>query len=264
AVSRALGEIVIFSDANTLFGRDAVARIVENFADPEVGYLTGALRFTAEDDTISGAGVDAYMRYENFLREVETRAGSIIGVNGGVDAIRKSLYVDIPPHLITDFVLPLSVIAAGRRVVFDPRVTAVEAPNTEIGSEFRMRVRVALRAMQGLSYMRRLLNPFRYPLAAFCLVSHKVLRYGGFAFMLGALFANMALALHSDGYVWLLVLQLACYALALAGLAGQLPGWLKKVGLVPGYLLMSNAAFAFATVRYLRGDTMAVWKPRAG
>ncbi|RTL57983.1 MAG: glycosyltransferase family 2 protein [Rhodocyclaceae bacterium] len=265
AVRVAKGEIIVFSDANSLFGPNALRQIAATFGDPDVGYLTGSLAFTDGDPTnLSGAGVGAYMRYENLVRSLETRIGSVIGVNGGVDAIRRHLYVDIPPHLITDFVLPLTVLANGYRVVYEPSVTSAEAPNTEIASEFRMRMRVALRAMQGLAYMRRLLNPLRYPLASFCLVSHKLLRYLGFVFMTGALVSNIVLAPSGGLYPVLLGLQLAAYGMALIGMIDGLPGGLKKLTVVPSYLLLSNAAFALAAFRFLRGDTMAVWRPRAG
>jgi hypothetical protein len=112
--------------------------------------------------------------------------------------------------------------------------------------------------------MRRLFNPVRYPLASFSLISHKVLRYLGFVFMVVALAANIALALESVLYQTLLVLQILAYCLAIVGLGRKLPGMLKKITIVPSYLLMSNVAFAIATFRFLRGDTMAVWKPRAG
>lgn len=262
----ATGTIVVFSDANTLFGPEALHRIAEAFADPEVGYLTGSLGFITDNNTLSGAGAgaNAYMRYENMVRRIETMAGSIIGANGGVDAIRKELYVDTPPALITDFILPLTVLARGHRVIFDQSVTAFEVPNSEISSEFRMRVRVALRALQGLIYMRRLFNPVRYPLASFSLLSHKALRYFGFVFMAVALGCNIALAPGGGFYQILLVLQIAAYCLAVLGLGQQLPDWLKKVTVVPSYLVLSNVAFAVATFRFLRGDTMAIWRPRAG
>jgi len=264
AVTLATGEIVVFSDANTLFGPYALHRIAENFADPEVGYITGSMGFISGNGNLSGAGVGVYMRYENLVRKIETKAGSVIGANGGVDAIRRKLYVEIPRSLITDFVLPLSVIAAGHRVIFDPQVTAFEVPNEKLSSEFRMRVRVALRALQGLTYMRRLLNPVQYPQVAFCMMSHKVLRYLGFVFMVGALVSNIVLAVDDGFYQGLLALQIAAYSLAVLGLSDALPGWLKKITVVPSYLVLSNVAFAIATFRYLRGDTMAVWRPRAG
>jgi len=262
AIRHANGEIIIFSDANSIFGTDAIRLAVENFADPVVGYLTGQLRLLAQGDSVSGGS--AYIRYENIVRSLETRAGSIIGVNGGVDAIRRGLYVDIPRTLITDFVLPLHVLASGYRVIFDPRVTSWEKANEELSSEFRMRVRVALRALQGLSYMRRLFNPIKHPLVSFCLASHKLLRYFGFLFLPLALIANAVLAIDDGFYRFLLAAHVLAYVLALIGLIERLPTALRVITVVPSYYLMSNLAFSFAALKYLRGETMAVWRPRAG
>jgi cellulose synthase/poly-beta-1,6-N-acetylglucosamine synthase-like glycosyltransferase len=264
AVKYARGDIIIFSDANSLFERKAILFMVENFADPDVGYVTGALHFVSEDTTLSGSGGGAYLKHENFLRVLETRFASIIGVNGGVDAIRKSLYTEIPSALITDFVLPLHVIAQRYRVVYDPRVTSQEVANKQLGSEFRMRVRVALRALQGLIYMRRLLNPIRYPVAAFCLISHKLLRYMTFLFLPIALAANVKLAFAEPMYQWALAVHLTAYALALLGLSARLPRLLRKITSVPSYFLLSNIAFSLAMLKFLRGETMATWRPRAG
>lgn len=264
AIRVARGEIVVFSDANSIFAPDAIRRVVENFADPEVGYVTGHLSMVSAGGTVSGEGIGAYLRYEAMLRDLETRAGSVIGVNGGCDAIRRALYSDIPGHLITDFVLPLRVMAGGHRVVHDPRMKATEVANARLGSEFRMRVRVALRALQGMAHMRALFDPLRHPLAAFCLVSHKLLRYGAFAFLAVALAANAVLAVGSPFWRVLLVAHLAGYALALLGLSRTGPRALGRVAAVPSYLLMTYAAFALATWKFLRGERMATWKPRAG
>ena len=264
AIRHARGEIVVFSDANSLFAPDAIARMVENFADPQVGYVTGCLSLAAPGGSIAGTGSSTVLSYEDLIRAVETRAGSVIGVNGGVDAIRRSLYTDIPPGLITDFVLPLSVAAGGYRVVSDRAVRSHEAANARLAPEFRMRVRVALRALQGMRYMRRLLNPVRYPLLSFCLVSHKLLRYVGFVFLFGALAASGALAPHSTLYATLFGAQIAVYAVAGGALAGIPLGALSRAAVLPAYLMTSYAAFAMATFKFLRGDSMATWQPRAG
>jgi cellulose synthase/poly-beta-1,6-N-acetylglucosamine synthase-like glycosyltransferase len=264
AVKHARGDIIIFSDANSLFDREAIRFMVENFADHEVGYVTGSLHLVTEDTAPSGSDGGVYLRYENFLRTLETRFASIIGVNGGVDAIRKSLYTEIPSALITDFVLPLRVIAQRFRVVYDPRVISHEVANRQLGTEFRMRVRVALRALQGLIYMRRLLNPIRYPVAAFCLISHKLLRYMTFLFLPIALAANIKLAFTEPLYQWMLAVHLTAYALALLGLLAGLPRSLRKITAVPSYFLLSNMAFSLAMLKFLRGEKMATWRPRAG
>jgi len=264
AVRRATGDIVVFCDANARFAPDAIRSMVQNFADPDVGYITGSLHVESSPSSVSGSGNAAYIRYENRLRIAETQVGSVIGVNGGCDAIRRTLYSDIPRDLITDFVLPLRVIAGGHRVVYDPQARSTELANSALSSEFGMRVRVALRALHGLVHMRRLLNPLRYPAVAFCLVSHKVVRYLAFVFMALALVSNLVLAVDSPFYRGMLVAHLACYALALWGIAGGGIARMRWLTVVPAYLLVSYAAFAVAAFRFLRGQTMATWRPRAG
>jgi glycosyltransferase involved in cell wall biosynthesis len=262
AVRRARGEILVFCDANARFAPGALRSMVANFADPEVGYVTGQLTLEAAGDVVSGGG--AYLRFEQWLRSAESDVASVIGVNGGCDAVRRSLYSDISRDLITDFVLPLRVIAGGHRVIFDAQANSTETANAELQSEFSMRVRVALRALQGLMHMRQLLNPLRHPATAFCLVSHKVLRYVAFVFLATALLSNIGLAVASPFYRTLLVLHLSCYALAACGLARIGRQRLGMLAVAPAYLLMSYWAFALAVWRFLRGDTMATWKPRSG
>lgn len=262
AIRHARGDIVFFCDANARFDPHCVRELVQNFADPDVGYATARLVIEAGSAATGGGG--AYQRFEEWLRAAETDVASVIGVNGGCDAIRRELYSDIPRELITDFVLPLRVIASGRRVVFDGRAQSRETSNAELRTEFSMRVRVALRGMQGLVHMRRLFDPLHYPSASFCLFSHKVLRYLAFIFLATALASNAALAIDSDTYRVLLGLQLACYALACGGLMPSVRGRLGIVAVAPAYLLMTYSAFAVASWRFLRGQTMATWKPRGG
>jgi cellulose synthase/poly-beta-1,6-N-acetylglucosamine synthase-like glycosyltransferase len=263
AVRQARGEVLVFSDANSSFAPDAVRLLVESFADPLVGYVTGRLSFAGAEAGVAGV-VGAYMAYENTLRVLETRFDSVIGVNGGIDALRRSLYVEVPEAQLTDFVLPLHCIEAGFRVVYEERAASVERANTTAETEFRMRVRVALRGLHALSYMRSLLDPRRHPRAAFCLWSHKVLRYAAPTLLPVALVAALWLAPASALYRWLAGLQVGGYLLAALSLAGALPRPLVRVARVPAYLVLSSGAFGTAFYRWLRGDTMATWRPRGG
>jgi hypothetical protein len=204
------------------------------------------------------------MRFENLLRRLESRVHSIIGVNGGVDAMRRSLYADVPEALISDFVLPLQVVESGHRVVFDPRARSTEAANVDLSTEFRMRVRVALRGLQGLVYMRRLLNPLRFPVVAFCLWSHKALRYINVVLLPAAFACGAWLSRRGGLYLALFAAQVACYALAAVGLRERLPGFVRRVTAVPTYFVVTSWAFSLALVKLLRGQTMATWKPRSG
>jgi glycosyltransferase involved in cell wall biosynthesis len=262
AVRQARGDILVFCDANARFAPGALRSFTQNFSDPEVGYVTGKLELDSAGAIIAGGG--AYLRFEEWLRAAETDVASAIGVNGGCDAIRRTLYSDIPRELITDFVLPLRVIAGGHRVVLDTGAQSCETANAELQSEFSMRVRVALRGLQGLVHMRRLLNPLRFPAASYCLLSHKVVRYMAFVFLVTALVSNLALAAGQPFYRVLLVLHLACYGLAACGLLGIGRRQLGIACIAPAYLLMSYWAFAVASWRFMRGQTMATWRPRAG
>ena len=108
------------------------------------------------------------------------------------------------------------------------------------------------------------MNPLRHPAAAFSLVSHKLLRYGAFVFMPVALMANAICSAQSSLYGSLFVAQGLLYVLGLVGLRKDLPGQLRALTVVPTYFMMSNAAFAVAVVKFLRGQKMATWQPRAG
>jgi cellulose synthase/poly-beta-1,6-N-acetylglucosamine synthase-like glycosyltransferase len=262
AVSRARGEILVFCDANSRFSKDAITRMVENFSDKDVGYVTGDLRLTSATGGEQGSGI--YFRYEGLLRALETRAGSIIGVNGGVDAMRKRLYRDVPRDQISDFVLPLRVLESRMRVVYDSRVVSHEAANESSADEFNMRVRVAMRALRGLAHVPAVLNPFGYPMTFFCLFSHKIIRYFTFLFMFSALAANVLLAMGSETFLAILIIHLAIYATALLPSQSVAGGRLSSVAIALSYFIMSNVAFAIACVRLLRGQSVSTWKPRAG
>ena len=120
AVPLAKGEIIIFSDANSLYAPDALRKLLPNFADEEVGYVTGKMIYANPDGTPIGEGCSAYMMYENALRSIETRLGSIVGVDGGIDAVRKVLYRPMNADQLPDFVQPLKVVEQGYRVVYEP------------------------------------------------------------------------------------------------------------------------------------------------
>lgn len=263
AMKQATGEIIIFSDANSIFEDDAIRKMVENYSDQSVGYVTGNLTYVVNVDGVAQRGSDAYMKFENYLRMIETKFGSVIGVNGGVDSIRRELYVDIPPDQITDFVLPLHVIEQGRRVVYDERARSFETPNDEVSTEFKMRVRVALRALRGLVYMKKLFNPFKYSKTAFCLISHKLIRYFAPWFMIISLATNSFL-IEQELYMGLLIVQLVFYVLALMGMSKIAGAAMGKLTKVPSYFVLTNAAFFIAIIKVFKGESMAMWKPREG
>ncbi len=261
AVENASGELLVFSDANSLYGPSALRRLVEPFADPEVGYVTGRMVYKAPDGSLTGEGCSAYMRYENVLRGLETRLGSVVGVDGGIDAVRASLYAPMRHDQQPDFVLPLSIVQRDLRVVFQPRALLYEDSLSVPSDEFRMRTRVALRAWHALKDKAMLLNPFRHGFYSWQLFSHKWLRYLAPIFQLGALVSNAILVGTAPIWNALLALQAVFYALALVGLLlrnHRLPPPLS----FPFYLCLLNGAAGNALIRFLRGERLVTWTPR--
>lgn len=257
-------EIVVFADANSIYAPGAIRSLVRNFADPSVGYVTGQMAYANPAESGVGAGSGSYMSYENELRKYETKLGSIVGVDGGIDAIRRTLYVPMRTDQLPDFVLPLSVIEQGSRVVYESNAVVYESALSDAVSEFRMRVRVSLRAMWALYDKRHLLNPFRYPLFAWQLMSHKVLRYGTFLPLMGLLAFNiLALGQHAF-YAWFLIVQVVSYAVAMIGHFLRQSSGIQTKLLVPYYFVILNAACMLAFWKFIQGQKMVLWTPRVG
>jgi cellulose synthase/poly-beta-1,6-N-acetylglucosamine synthase-like glycosyltransferase len=263
-LERAHGEIVVFADANSMYRPDTIRKLVAPFADPEVGYTSGRMLYVDPHGSLVGDGCTAYMRYENGLRTLESAIGSVVGVDGGIDAVRRSLYRPMQPDQLPDLVLPLAIVEQGARVVYVPEAVLEETTLFNTSAEYRMRVRVSLRALWALWDKRALLNPFRFPLFAWQLASHKLLRYLSFLPLALAAALNWLLVPSSPIYGALAAGQCAVAALAL--LARWSPARLREISLACYcyYFLLLNLASAVAFVRFLRGQKQVLWQPRTG
>lgn len=255
------GEILVFSDANSIYEPQTLKRLVCEFADPRVGYVTGKLLYQNPGQSSSGAGCGAYMRYENWIRVLETKVGSVVGVNGGVDAVRRNLYSPLRADHLPDFVLPLKVVAQGYRVVFAPGAILYEDALQRGHDEFRMRVRVTLRSFHALYEMKYLMGP-RHGLFSFQLLVHKVLRY--FAFVaLGAIGLSNLFLLNHRFYQATMAAQILFYLWATLGWTFE--GKIKRGGFgAPFYFTLINLAAAFAFFKFLKGERQVIWTPRKG
>ncbi len=264
-VPEATGEILAFSDANSHWDTLALRKLTSNFADPEIGYVSGKMVYVNDDGSLVGDGCSAYMKYENWLREKETRIGSIVGVDGGIDAMRKSLYQPLRADQLPDFVQPLKVVEQGKRVVYEPEALLKEEALDDGASEFSMRVRVTLRALWALKDMSQLMSPVDFGLFAFQMISHKLLRY--LAFIPQALLTVTAVLLAGKGPVYLLTLTglFIFYGLAWTGKRKESGGHhLPVYYAAPYYLMLLNTACYRATASFLKGEKKVIWNPRKG
>lgn len=263
--AHAKGEILAFSDANSEWDSAALSHLVANFADPEVGYVTGKMVYVNPDGSLVGDGCSAYMKYENWLRRQETEIGSIVGVDGGIDAMRKSLHQPLRADQLPDFVQPLKVVEQGYRVVYEPEALLKEEALSDGTSEFSMRVRVSLRALWALKDMKQLMNPLNDGLFAWQMISHKFLRYAAFAPMATLALAVIYLAPTHLFYGMAAFGYAVFLWLALAGRSREREGApLSAVYALPYYFVLLNLASLKAFVSFARGEKKVVWNPRKG
>lgn len=261
AVQRASGEIVVFTDATTILEKAAVREMAENFADAQVGCVAGCLVYQGRGENLTAAGGTSYWGYEIALRLAESTVGTLIGVSGCLYAVRKSAYRPIPPGLISDFVIAMTIRDQGLRTVLEPRAVCFEETLDRSQQELSMRIRVAVRSIAALVGERKYLNPFTDPLFAWQLWSHKLLRYASPYFWVIALIACAMLAADHAFYRAILVLQLLVIAAGVAGFV--LHASSRQLGLLskPYYFLLTNLASLVATIRYAQGQRMVTWNP---
>lgn len=262
---QAAGEILAFSDANSQWDSKALRHLVSNFSDPDVGYVTGKMVYVNSDGSLVGDGCSAYMKYENWLRHQETAVGSVVGVDGGIDAMRKALYQPLNADQLPDFVQPLKVVEQGFRVVYEPSALLKEDTNKDSGSEFSMRVRVSLRALWALSDMKQLMNPRHARLFAWQLISHKLLRYTAFIPLISLIISTLLLA-PDRGIYTLSLMGLVAFGL-LAWIGFRREGKAQSLSAaysIPYYFALLNIASYKAVIAFLRGEKKVVWNPRKG
>jgi cellulose synthase/poly-beta-1,6-N-acetylglucosamine synthase-like glycosyltransferase len=260
AAAAARGEILVFSDASTMYDANAIRAMVANYADPTVGSVGGDVRYLREDEAVAGKGRQLYWNYEAAIRRWESRIYSVLGATGCIYSLRKSLYVPLDPAAISDFVQPAKATLRGfRSIVEDDAVCYEVAESKQLGDELNRRARVVLRGLRGIGYMPESLNALRHPWILFQLLSHRILRWSVPVLMIAALVSN-ALLLDHPLYLVLFVLQLMFYggavaALVLDRLAIRVPGLF-----VPLYFCMINLAPLLAFWALLKGEKKVVWE----
>ncbi len=260
AVPQAKGEIIVFSDANAMYHRLALRHLVRNFADPAVGCVTGESRYeidaTAADST---ASENLYWRYELALKKMETKTGSLVGGDGAIYAIRKSLFRPMRPEDLSDFVNPLQIVAQGYRNVYEAEAWSFERGAESFEKEFRRKVRIVNRAWRGLWRVRQVLNPFRFGFYTIQVISHKLLRWLIPVFMAGAFTANFFLLNFGKLHQSVFALQIAFYVLAIIGWLQSPRSSIFKLFYVPYYFCLVNYASLLGIIGNYRGQKFAVW-----
>jgi cellulose synthase/poly-beta-1,6-N-acetylglucosamine synthase-like glycosyltransferase len=258
AIREASGEVVVFSDANAMYRRDALRRLSAPFADRTVGAVVGESTYH-DSETASEASESLYWKYETAIKRLESETGSVVGGDGAIYAIRRGLYVPMRADALSDFVNPLQIVKSGHRCLYEPAAQSVEKAAEGFDREFRRKVRIVNRAWRAMLSMPELLNPFRHGFFALKLISHKLLRWLAPVFLALLLAANFALLGRGALYAATLAAQLAFYALALTGHLLRHRKHMPRLLSVPYYFTMVNIASARGILGAFKGETYTTW-----
>lgn len=276
AIQQARHEIVVFSDANNHYPKDAIRELVKPFSDPSVGAVSGSKVVGVREDSLHlGQAEGLYWKYESSIKKRESMLGCCIGVAGEQFAIRKNLFISAPEKIINDdFYIALQIIKQGFNVVYAPAAKSYEAVSASQQDELVRRSRIVAGRYQVMGLSLPLL-PFRRPVVVWQIVSHKYMRPLVPFLMIFALLFNVLavfpatlpqvsahpwITLQSPIGIIVLALQVAFYLLAAFGANLKSKGLLGKILYLPTFLIASNYAALLGLMRYLAGKQTAVWK----
>ena len=258
AIRASKGEILVFSDVATQIPVDALRLLADRFANPQVGALSSEDQFISNDGSVVGEG--AYVKYEMWLRRLESDRAGLVGLSGSFFAARRVVCEDWDIYCPSDFNTALNSAKQGLVAITCPDVVGIYKDVQDASLEYSRKMRTVIRGITAIARHPEVLNPFRMGLFAFQVWSHKIMRWGVPWFMV--IFFLLTLALQSDGAIFLLALiaQLAFYTLALIGWLSES---LRKNTLIKiiFFFVQTNLALAQATVSFLMGKRMTVWAP---
>ncbi len=279
AVSFASGEILVFSDAPTIFRKDSIKKLVRNYNDESVGCVTGEVIYANNEDTVIGDGGALYWRYESWIKQMESDINSVLGAAGCIYSMRRQLYTPFDEEYLSDLISPLKLIVNSRsldgdfltpmkvylkgvRSVMDAEAISIEQTSKSPGEEFKMRSRVVTRAISGLLHMSSILNPFKFPFYSYQLFSHKILRWMVPVFLI-TVFASNLFLLDNKFYYLIFQLQSLFYSMALLGYIIDKKNLSKmKLLLIPYYFCTVNLAVLNGTCKYIIGKRDRLWTPQ--
>lgn len=265
AVDASTGEILVFSDANSMYAPGAIRALVRPFASAEVGGVAGNQVYLKKQSnaSVTSAGEQSYWDFDRKLKQFQSEAGNVISATGAIYAIRRSLFHPVMAGVTDDFTISTDVIVQGYRLVFAPDAIAYEPVAGAGGVEFGRKVRVITRGLRAVVVRRTLLNPFRYGFYSLQLFSHKVLRRLVVLPLLILFLTSPLLWSRSLFYQVVTLGQILFYSFALLGRVFHETRLVRvKIFTLPFYFCMVNYASLLATLNLLRGHRIDRWEPQ--
>lgn len=256
AVDIANGDIFIFTDVSTTLDVSAIYNIVKNFNDPTVGCVSSVDRFIDREGNISGEG--AYVRYEMFLRKLESNISTLVGLSGSFFAARKEVCHPWATDIPSDFNTLLNAVKKGYRGVSDSESIGYYHDILDKKKEFSRKVRTVTRGIKVFMKNLSVLNIYKYGIFSLQIFSHKLCRWLVPYALLIVLVSNAFLIDSSIYYLIFFWLQAIFYCLAAVGIS---TGSNKKILKFPSYFVLVNLSIFIAWLKYFKGEHYTKWEP---
>jgi cellulose synthase/poly-beta-1,6-N-acetylglucosamine synthase-like glycosyltransferase len=267
AINRAMKYVktplVIFSDANTLLGKNSILKIVELFKNANTGCVSGEKRIAVEQkDAAAGAGEGLYWQYESTLKKWDAELNSVVGAAGELFAIRTELFEEVEPDtILDDFIISLRIAMKGYSIQYNPEAYATETSSANVKEELKRKIRIAAGGIQSIVRLLPLLNIFKYGLLSFQYISHRVLRWTLAPLSLPILLIlNIMLLQDHSIYQILVIGQIIFYCSSIMGWILERKKLKVKILFVPYYFFIMNYAVFLGIIRFLKNQQSVNWE----
>ena len=260
AIKAAKGEVLVFSDVATQIPTDALQQLAGYFEDATIGAVSSEDRFVSKDGTLAGEG--AYVKYEMWLRQLESDLAGLVGLSGSFFAARRTICDNWDIHSPSDFNTALNAASAGLKAVTAPDVLGYYSDLADPAKEYARKIRTVIRGMTGLARHKEVMNPSKYGIFSLQVISHKLMRWLAPWFFILFFILSAMTASHGIFYGLIFAGQIGFYGVALV--AHFLPE-LRAIGPIKiiYFFVQVHIALLDAGIKFLSGKRMTTWKPSA-
>jgi cellulose synthase/poly-beta-1,6-N-acetylglucosamine synthase-like glycosyltransferase len=247
----ATGDILVFTDANVILDEDAIHNLMAWYADPQVGGICGTLKYLGAGESATASVGGFYWRLEEKIKSEESRSGNVMGADGSIFSLRRSLYPTFPDSVLDDMTASMAAVFAGKRLIKVEDVIAYERLVSARGDEFRRKIRIAARAYHTHLFLRpglarmSMVDTMKY-------ASHKYIRWFGGAFMILGAVSFLALAFSLSFWTGLLIAVLLAAGVTVA---------LRATSSAIGEIGLALIATMIGVTKAMRGVVVATWNP---
>lgn len=265
AIKHTTGEILIFSDANTILNNVSIKEICKHYQQNKVGAVAGEKKVISNKLDDAAGSESMYWKYESKLKKWDSELCTVVGAAGELFSVRKSLYVPVPKNsIIDDFMISMRIVEKGYKIVYEPKAYAMEYSSESVKEEYKRKVRIAAGGIQSIIWLRKMLLPFPQIIVWFQYISHRVLRWTITPFFMIALLLVNTFIVWKFGaqlplYQFIWVMQLLFYCLALLGWYLEHQSIKIKALFIPYYFCMMNTAVIMGIFRYFSGKQSVKW-----